>query len=144
MQIAELLSHKSKDLVTVGPGDSIRTAAEALSTNNIGALPVCDAGGNLVGILSERDIVHGYAVRGGDIDDIQVADSMSREVVTCVPEDDVNKTMLVMSENHFRHIPVLENGRLSAIVSSRDIMEAVLEEAKTQRNVMAEAYKMVR
>lgn len=144
MQIEDLLHKTQRNLITIDPDETAEAAAEVLTTNNIGALPVCDRDGRLVGILSERDIVNGLSKRGGDIAGVKVSELMSPKVVTCGPQDDVGDTMSVMSERYFRHIPVLVDGRPSAMISSRDVMEALLEKTEAQRDVFANAYEMVR
>ncbi len=144
MRIEDLLHKAHRNLITIDPDETAEAAAEVLTANNIGALPVCDRGGRLVGILSERDIVHGLSEHGGDIAGVKVSELMSPKVVTCGPRDDVGATMSVMSERYFRHIPVLEDGRPSAMISSRDVMEALLEKTEAQRDVFANAYEMVR
>lgn len=144
MRIEDLLRKKSAALITVGPDDTVGTVADLITTNNIGALPVCDTQGALVGIISERDIVRGLSERTDGTHEIKVSDLMTSDVMTCVPGDDAVETMAVMGKNHFRHIPVVENGRLTAIISSRDVMEATLEDTTTQRNILANAYEMVR
>ena len=142
MHIDELLLNK--DLLTIGPDEPVQAVATVLATNNIGALPVCDPTGDLVGIISERDIVRGFAERGNDAEGLTVADLMTWNVITCVPKDDVGDTLAVMNENRIRHLPVLDDGRLTAIVSFRDVMAAVLKETRDQRTTMAMAYEMVR
>ncbi len=67
MRIEDLLLKTHRNLITIAPDETAATAAEVLTANNIGALPVCDPAGRLVGILSERDIVHGLSECGGDI-----------------------------------------------------------------------------
>ena len=69
---------------------------------------------------------------------------MTAKVVTCGPQDDVGETMAVMAKRHFRHIPVLVDGRPTAMISSRDVVEALLEKTEAQRDIFANAYEMVR
>jgi len=144
MQIGDLSLKGSQDLATVHPDVAVSDAIALLSRYNIGALPVCDASGDLIGIISERDIVRGLSENTAGLDDLTVADLMTSDVVTCSPGDDLEKVMSMMDEQHIRHIPVLEQGRLSTIVSSRDVMSAVLEEAMARATNMSLAYEMVR
>lgn len=144
MKIEDFLLKKNRALITVSPDDTIETAVHALSSNNIGALVVCDPAGELVGIISERDVARGLSEKGCDVSGAKVAELMSRNVFTCVPEDDANETMSTMSKQRVRHIPVLVDGRPSAMISSRDMMEVALEETKAQRDVLANAYEMIR
>ena len=144
MRIEDILHKTHRNLITIDPGETAEAAAEILTANNIGALPVCDRDGRLVGIISERDIVNGLSKSGGDIAGVKVSELMSPKVVTCGPRDDVGNTMAVMGEGHFRHIPVLVEERPAAMISSRDVMEALLEKTEAQRDVFANAYEMVR
>lgn len=144
MLVEEILVDHGKDLVTIHPEDTVETAAKAMASNIIGALPVCGPSGELVGIISERDIVQGLAKKGNAIDRIQVAEIMTRQVVTCERQDKVAEMMSTMSEKNIRHLPVMEDGRLSTIISSRDVMNAMLEQTQTQRDHLAIAYEMVR
>lgn len=144
MQIEDILLGKHKGLITVSPEASVADAVETLATNNIGAVPVADAEGALVGIISERDIVRCIAERGREIQLVAIGEVMTKDVITCAPQDDVSETMGVMNERSIRHIPVIEDGRATTMISSRDVMGAVLEETREQRRTLAVAYELVR
>jgi len=136
MQVIDLLDRTARSPVTARPEDTLQTAATLLANNNIGAMPVRDGEGRLVGVLSERDIAHCFADLGKKVEDLRVQDMMSRDVVTCSPKDDVNDAMRVMSQRRIRHLPVVENGTLSGMISSRDVMEAMLEQTVLERDVL--------
>jgi len=144
MQISDLTLKHNKDLVTIEPTAAISKVAAVLDGHNIGALPVCSPSGDLVGIISERDVVRGLSESGHDVHDLTVGDLMTADVITCTLGDDVNDIMGVMDERRIRHIPVVEGNRLSAIISSRDVMGALLEETKTHCETLGLAYEMVR
>jgi len=136
MQVIDLLDRTARSPVTARPEDTLQTAATLLANNNIGAMPVRDGEGRLVGVLSERDIAHCFADLGNKVEDLRVQDMMSRDVVTCSPTDDVNDAMRVMSQRRIRHLPVVEDGALSGMISSRDVMEAMLEQTVLERDVL--------
>ncbi|MDH5748333.1 MAG: CBS domain-containing protein [Rhodospirillales bacterium] len=136
MQIREILTHNKNRLVTNRPEDTIEASAMLLSTNNIGALPVRDGDGRLVGVISERDIVRGLAEHGAKVRDLCVRDLMTRDVVTCSPADTVKHAMSLMSQRHIRHLPVMEDGVLIGMISSRDVMASRLEQTQMERNVL--------
>lgn len=136
MRVKDILAAKKGALVTNRPEDTVEAAAVLLTNNNIGALPVRDGNGDLVGVISERDIVRGFARQGGRLLQLKVKDLMTRKVVTCEPEDDVKDAMRLMSDRHIRHLPVITDGKISGIISSRDVMESRLEQAWMEHNVL--------
>lgn len=136
MRVKDILVAKKGALVTNRPEDTVEAAAVLLTNNNIGALPVRDGNGDLVGVISERDIVRGFARQGGRLLQLKVKDLMTRKVVTCGPEDDVKDAMRLMSDRHIRHLPVITEGKISGIISSRDVMESRLEQAWMEHNVL--------
>ncbi len=144
MLIEDIRLRDDSELIIISPNDSVAEAAALLGANNIGALPVCDDNEKLVGILSERDIVREIAKRGPELLKLKVDDVMTHEVFTCTPEDDTNDVMEVMQANRFRHIPVVVKGRVTRMISTRDLMGAVLDETREQRRALAVAYELVR
>ncbi len=144
MLIDDLSLKTIDELVTIEPNASAATAIKLLTDNNIGALPVCDDAGELVGILSERDIVRGLSQGKNNHDTLNVSDLMTSDVVTCTHGDDVDDIMAVMNDRKIRHVPVVDDGLLNTIVSSRDIMYAMLDEARDHARTMSLAYEMVR
>lgn len=144
MLISDLPLKNREDLVLTGPDETVANAASQLSEGNFGALPVCNQAGGLVGILSERDIVRGFSEHGVKLSDINVSELMTAEVVTCQLGDDVNEVMGIMNARGFRHLPVLGGDHLHSIVSSRDVMAAMLEETTSHFRTMGLAYEMVR
>jgi len=131
MNISGILSTKSSEIITIGPDHSVSEAISLLSAHNIGALVVTISSAQVVGILSERDIVHIAADRT-DFLDVKVRDVMTKEVIVAVPEDDVMSVAHTMTERRFRHIPVLDNERLIGIVSLGDIMKAQRDQYRGQ------------
>lgn len=133
MSVREILSKTNYRLVTIRPEDTIETAAQMLTINNIGAIPVREASGKMVGMLSERDLVRGYASKGGAIMTAVVKDLMSPNVISCKAQESVNDAMTKMSQRHIRHLPVVvDNGELLGMISIRDVMGFLLEESKIE------------
>jgi CBS domain-containing protein len=123
MNISSLLATKSKYVVTIAPEESIADAVALLSENNIGVLIVTEGVGKVVGIISERDIVR-LAASEAPFLTSAVADVMTTNVIVGVPEDDVMSVAHTMTEKRFRHIPIMDAGRLIGIVSIGDIVKA--------------------
>lgn len=137
MKVQEILDRNAK-LVTIRPEDTVETTAVLLSSNNIGAMPVKDRDGKLIGMLSERDIVRGFAQKGGRIFEMRVSDLMTVNVVTCKPDDTLREIGEVMSKRHIRHLPVMEGDTLVGMISLRDVMENRLEMSELEANVLRE------
>jgi CBS domain-containing protein len=144
MLVEEIIVDYDRELITINPDDTVEAAAKSLASNLVGALPVCNQSGDLVGIISERDVVQGFAKQNGGLGSSKVSDLMSENVITCSLLDNVSDMMAIMSQKGIRHLPVMVNGRLSNIISSRDVLSAMLERTETQRNHMVNAYEMVR
>lgn len=136
MKIQTILARKKRDLLTLRQEDTIQTACTLLVTNQIGALPVRDSEGHLVGILSERDIVKGIHKKSHQVPDLLVGELMTRKVKTISPEDDVKTAMEVMHANHFRHMPVVQDGELIGMVSQGDVVQLRLEQSEMEAGVM--------
>ena len=144
MKIEETLLNRDKNLITILPGAELLQAVEILADNNIGALPVVSEDGALVGIVSERDIISCISKYSGDIGSVVVADIMTRDVITCHLEDNLSDVMGLMNVHAIRHMPVMEDGHATTMISSRDGMNALLDESVEHRRALAVAYELVR
>ena len=121
MKVRNILASKTMELVTVHPEQSIKTAVKKLVEYNIGALPVLDSDGKLVGILSERDVIR-WASETDDVLKLSVAEVMTRKVITGLVQDEVGSIANTMSEHNFRHMPILDGEDIVGILSIRDVM----------------------
>jgi CBS domain-containing protein len=128
MQVASILASKGRTVVTAKPDSSVPEIAQLLKTKRIGAAVVLDAGDNVIGIISERDLVHGLARHGARLLEMQVGELMTRDVVTCSPDLDIDEVMKEMTVSRIRHLPVVEGGRLAGIVSIGDVVKNRLDE----------------
>ena len=132
MKIAEIDKLKRVKLQTIEPETTVHDASRKLVQFNIGALPVCDAEGCLIGIITERDILRATAKEGSGALTLKVAAVMTRQVITCVDEEEVASAMEVMTERRIRHLPVLREGRLVNIISIGDLVKATLDESRQE------------
>jgi CBS domain-containing protein len=132
MTVKAILSGKGYDVVTIGPSATLTTAIKLLAERRIGALVITGPDQRIVGILSERDIVRTLAERGPSTLNDPLADVMTRKVVTCSQDDTVCEIMERMTSGKFRHIPVVEQGRLIGIVSIGDIVKTRLGEMERE------------
>ncbi len=127
MVVQELLDAKNPHVVTVRPSTTLVEAAQALTTHRIGALVVTDDAGRLMGIISERDLTKAIVQFMAGLFDRQVADVMTRTVVTCSPDDSVAEVLYLMNANNIRHIPILDREVMVGIISIRDVTRNWLE-----------------
>src|SRR5690606_33301297 len=118
--------------VTIDPNATLKAAADELAARQIGALVVLGPDRYVVGIISERDIVHAIARDGQGMLDQPVSSIMTRKVVTCGEHDTIASIMGWMTVSKFRHIPVVENGRLVGIVSIGDVVKHRLQEIESE------------
>ena len=132
MRIADLLRNKGTEVATVESGAGVTDLIDRLAERNVGALPVVD-GGQLIGIVSERDVVRRLHDRGASLLEMTVADIMTRTVTTCAPGDQVVDLASIMTTGRFRHLPVVDDGRLVGIVSIGDLVKARIDLLETER-----------
>jgi CBS domain-containing protein len=130
MNVETILRHKGSGVATVRPDATVGAALRELIGRNIGALVVSKDGQTVGGIISERDIVHGLAEHGAALLSLEVADVMTRPVVTCALADSVDELMAEMTNRRIRHFPVVEDGRLRGIVSIGDVVKSRLDEVE--------------
>ena len=124
MTVAAMLRHKGREVASVQPTDRIAAVAELLTRRQIGAVVVLDAAEQLLGIVSERDIVHAIAANGARALEMTAGQLMTRALRTATPETTVLQAMELMTQGRFRHLPVLSRGELVGIVSIGDVVKA--------------------
>ncbi|MDR3520837.1 MAG: CBS domain-containing protein [Acidocella sp.] len=128
MTIRSLLKEKSHAVIAARPGMKISEVAILLAEKSIGAVMVIDEDGKLVGILSERDIVRSLARRPSDTVNLTAADLMTKNPVVTNPEVSIEQVMEIMTDGRFRHLPVMERGRVTGIVSIGDVVKAWIDQ----------------
>jgi len=136
MSVAAILDIKGHNIFTIRPDHSVADAAALLSGKKVGVAVVCDATGGLLGVLSERDIVHGISQYGKAAIDMPVRNIMSSPVVTCSPTDSAKGILVVMTERRIRHLPVVADGQLLGIVSIGDAVSYRLRETQLEVGVL--------
>ena len=132
MRIADILRRKGSEVVTIRSDATINDLLDLLAERRIGAVIVSDADGEVTGIVSERDIVQ----HARDVTTRQdtVARIMTADVVTCAPAEELESLARVMTEKRFRHLPVVDEGRLVGIVSIGDVVKGRLDELQDERD----------
>jgi CBS domain-containing protein len=134
MRISDVIRRKGDEVVTVGSDATVLRLLEILDQHHIGAVVVSDDGSTVTGIVSERDVVRHLHTDGVAVLDATVATIMTSDVQTCRPEDGIEDLALVMTERRVRHIPVVVDGKLVAIVSIGDIVKGRIGELQTERD----------
>jgi CBS domain-containing protein len=127
MKVRRILATKGGGVFTIGPDQTLKEVVVLLAQHNIGALPVVEGDEHLVGIISERDIIR-QAARRDDFLTQTVAEVMTSPVITGMPQDDVMSVVHTMSERRFRHLPIVEQGRLVGMISVTDIIRVQRDE----------------
>jgi len=134
MRISEVVAGKaSQDIVTISPDATVRDLVALLATHNVGAAVVSSDGTSVAGIVSERDVVR----RLNDNDaalSASVSEIMTEDVRTCEPSSSLDEVRSVMTEGRFRHLPVVEDGRLVGVVSIGDIVKNHIDQVEFERD----------
>ena len=136
MTVSAILAAKGGDVVTIEPTATLAAAALLLTEKRIGAIVIRGTGGRVAGILSERDIVRAIASRGRQALDEPLSQAMTRDVVTCAPADAIRSLMERMTIGKFRHLPVVDGGKLVGIVSIGDIVKRRVDEMERESEAM--------
>lgn len=138
MLVKHILDLKgSTSIETIKPDATVADAAARLDKRRIGALVVSETGTDIAGIISERDIVRALARKGGGCLDMRVRELMTGEVVSCAPDESANSVLERMTQGRFRHMPVLEDGRMLGLVSIGDVVKARIAEIEQENQAMA-------
>jgi len=127
MRVANILTAKGDDVISVVPDTNIVDFAKILKSKRIGAILVMEAG-SIVGIISERDIARGLPDYGEKILSMPVSDIMTKKVTTCNSDASIDEIMEMMTENRIRHLPVVDDGKLVGFISVGDVVKNRVEE----------------
>jgi len=132
MKIKDVSRISGRPIITIGPDATVRHAMLMLVESNIGALPVCDKSGAVLGIVSERDLPKACAKSSASIDDTTVEAVMTRDIVVALPDDKLDYISQVMINHGIRHLPVMSGPKLINMISMRDIVNAQLADLEVQ------------
>ena len=138
MTVKAILSRKGSDVVTIAPTASLSDAVKLLAERRIGALVVTGPDHRVAGILSERDIVRTLGERGPVALEDNVGAVMTRKVTTCTEADTIAFLMERMTAGKFRHLPVVDQGRLVGVISIGDVVKHRVEEIEGETNALRE------
>jgi CBS domain-containing protein len=136
MTVSVILAGKGRDVASIEPNATLSAAVGMLAEKRIGALLILGADHRVVGVLSERDIVRALAERGAEALNEPVSRTMTRNVSTCTEKETISSIMERMTEGKFRHVPVVEQGRLVGIVSIGDVVKHRVREMEQDSAAM--------
>ena len=148
MKIRDILQEKGTSVITIGADEFIHAAIIKLNHHGFGALVVTDQDEQIVGIITERDILQCCGetcthlqekpTRQHALCEVPVKDIMTTDLVIGIPDDDLNYVMGVMTKHQIRHLPILDEGALTGIISISDLVNAHLEENVIQSRTLKE------
>jgi len=136
MRVHNLLNTKGRAVVCIERKTTVEDTAKIMAEHEIGALPVLDSAGEPIGIISERDIVHGIAKDGAKAAGKAIDELMTHVIVTCKAEDSVAEGVELMDKNNFRHLPVEGNDGLTGMISMRDVGTSRLVELEIENETL--------
>ena len=134
MRISDVIRRKGDEVVTVRSDVKVIQLLEILEKKHIGAVVVSDDGSTVSGIVSERDVVRHLHTEGVAVLDETVSMIMTTDVQTCTPDDGIEDLAHIMTERRVRHVPVVVDAHLVAIVSIGDIVKVRIDELQTERD----------
>lgn len=134
MRISDVVRHKGAEVVTIRSDETVERLLILLAEHRIGAVVVSDDGASVTGIVSERDVVRGLHSQGPEMLSAPVATIMTSDVQTCTPETEIGELEHTMTERRIRHIPVVVDGELRAIVSIGDVVKHRIEALQSERD----------
>ena len=138
MKVSDILRVKGGTLFTVSPGESLSSALDVMSQQDIGSLVVMDHG-ELVGMLTFREVIQAIVKNGGMIGDTRVQTVMDDHPLTCTPDTDLDEVRRIMLGRHARYTPVMSDRTLMGVISFYDVAKAVVD-SQDFENRMLKAY----
>ena len=140
MSVESILRQKGAEVATIARDASVKRAADWLHAKNIGSL-VVTSGNAVVGIISEREIVHAIARYGEAATSMPVSEFMRHGVITVSPTETVAHVMSLMTRHRVRHMPVLRDGKLAGIISIGDVVKHRMDDLELENNILRDAYR---
>jgi CBS domain-containing protein len=129
--VKHLLDGKGHDVLSIAPDATVLEAIKRMAEKSVGALLVMQ-GGTLLGIVTERDYARKVILKGRASDDTPVRDIMSTDMATTRSDDNVQHCMNIMTDKRIRHLPVIDNGAVSGIISIGDLVKAIIEDQQQE------------
>ena len=138
MRLRDILRVKGTQVYTVRPDQTVQDAVAILMEHRVGGLLVQDAQGNAIGIITERDVLRECLHRSDRLAQIPVREAMTKDLIIGLPDDEIGYTMGVMTKNRIRHLPVMDAGRVTGMISIGDVVKATLDETEYENRYLKE------
>ena len=139
MKVSDLLKVKGSGVNTVQPHFTMRQVLKLMTENKVGSLVVIDTENYPIGIITERDILRlVYEQDGRDWRNKAVSEFMTKKIMIGVPGDDIEYIMALMTENRFRHLPIMSEGKLIGLISIGDIVKSLYKNVKTENRYLSD------
>jgi CBS domain-containing protein len=138
--VKDILASKGSLVVSVNPEATVIKALEIMAEKNIGAILVLDGEGEVAGIFSERDFARKMILKGHDCDTTRVGEIMTKNIIYANTSTSIEACMNLMTDNHFRHLPVKSEGRLVGVISIGDVVKWLIQEQK--RTISEQAFEI--
>lgn len=135
MKVNDILSAKGRKVFTIEPGQKLRDVMDSIIKNKIGALLVLDKS-EFVGIISERDLIREFHKNGEVALSKKVSEVMTTNIVVGLPDDDIEDVEALMTENRFRHLPIMNDGKVAGIISIGDVVKSLSANRKTENRYL--------
>lgn len=132
MIVSEIMRRKGREVLTVDPQSTVAEAVQKMCELGVGSAVITDDAGAPHAIITERDVLRRYAQHGAALGELKVADIMSSGVITASPSDSLESVLQSMTDRRFRHMPVVENGKLAGIISIGDVVKFRLQETERE------------
>lgn len=138
MKISAILKEKGFKVVTLQANTSLEGALKSLAQNRIGAVVVLDRQDKIAGVFSERDAVRALAKEGASALHKEISHLMTRKVISCSQEDNLDQALELMTQGRFRHLPVVEDGQLFGIISIGDVVKHKIASTESEAEALRE------
>jgi CBS domain-containing protein len=136
MTVAHILAAKPNEIISLHPSASLHDVSKTLAEHRIGAVLMLNDDASIAGIISERDLVRALAKHGSGAMDFAAETFMTRELITCSPEDTTHGVMEIMTNGRVRHLPVMSKGKLAGFISIGDIVKRRIAEVENEAEEM--------
>lgn len=136
MRVSQVLKGKGGGMITAGPDERVWAVLRRFQTHGIGTLVVTDDEGRLLGMLGERDVIHGLATKGKNLLEFAVRDVMVTDLPTCTPDEAIGRVEQMMTDRRTRHIPVVDGEKVMGVISIGDVVKARLDDDELENRIL--------